>query len=92
MFNPMNLGSGGPRGGGQDVGMKMSSHGSRERESSHSGPGRRPMEHSRAFDAMFDDLGTSFVNPTTGKKEDACIDDVCFKRPHDWGRQIPPRQ
>ena len=77
LFNPMNLGSGGPRGGGQDVGMKMSSHGSRERESSHSGPGRRPMEHSRAFDAMFDDLGTSFVNPTTGKKRVQC--NVCLK-------------
>ena len=41
------------------------------------GPGRRPMEASRQFDAMFEDLGTSFVNPATGKKRVQC--NVCLK-------------
>ena len=42
-----------------------------------SGPGRRPLESSRQLDMMFDDLGTSFVNPTTGKKRVQC--NVCLK-------------
>jgi len=67
MFNPMNLSR------GQD--MKAGSH--RAPGESHSGPGRRPMGDTRHFDAMFDDLGTSFVNPTTGKKRVQC--NVCLK-------------
>ena len=66
LFNPMNLSR------GQDRGQMP--RGERE---PHSGPGRRPMEASRQFDAMFDDLGTSFVNPTTGKKRVQC--NVCLK-------------
>ena len=66
LFNPMNL-SRGPE-------LKQGHRGG-ERE--HSGPGRRPLESSRQFDAMFDDLGTSFVNPSTGKKRVQC--NVCLK-------------
>ena len=50
---------------------------SRPEQESHRGPGRRPMEASRQLDLMFDDLGTSFVNPTTGKKRVQC--NVCLK-------------
>ena len=66
IFNPMNLSR------GQE--MKPGSH--RAPGESHTGPGRRPLPD-RHFDAMFEDLGTAFVNPTTGKKRVQC--NVCLK-------------
>ena len=50
---------------------------SRPEQEPRQGPGRRPLESARQLDLMFDDLGTSFVNPTTGKKRVQC--NVCLK-------------
>jgi len=39
--------------------------------------GRRPHDSSRQYDAFHEDLGTTFVNPATGKKRVQC--NVCLK-------------